>query len=417
MSPTPISPSRKTRTISIAVDVALVLLVVAAPIVATLVVPPSGPASSAANLPPPDYDLILNACLPIESDEFLQECILANLYPMLETHGVQASFDALQELANRNDRVFKRDHPLAHSLGREAFLRLGDAPSILAQCPYTMASGCFHGVQEAFLSTRTGELSGDDVRNICAKTNAVRGTYGYFQCLHGLGHGINMFYDHDLWTAITACDHFPDTWSRESCYGGVFMENIVSFQVWSGLGVGEGVLHNHDDEEGEVHHGWLYADDPHYPCNKAEEKHMSACYGLQTTAFLTLNGYNVEAAFEICDDTDPDWIWACYNSMGRDISSISNRVPSAMLAACYDGNDSYDEWCVYGGVRDLVNTAGKTDPGWPMCKMAQERYKARCYQGIGEMMVAMYSDKLARWDECMKAESDYRDDCRWGAGV
>ena len=49
-----------------------------------------------------------------------------------------------------------------------------------------------------------------------------------FQCVHGMGHGFQMMYAGDLPRALGSCDQLADPWDRESCYGGVFMENIVN---------------------------------------------------------------------------------------------------------------------------------------------------------------------------------------------
>ncbi len=401
---------------TIGIDVALLLVAVAAPVWALSVVPPATPQPAATAEPLPDIDLLILACSAVD-EEWRMDCYLSTLYPLIDSHGVAEAFQALQTIADRNEWAFKKDHPMAHSLGREAFERLGNAPDVLVDCPYGMASGCFHGTLEAFLSSRTTNLTGDEVREICSKVGDVRGPFGHFQCLHGLGHGLTMFSDHDLLAALTFCDELPDWWTRESCYGGVFMENIVSYQVWSGLGVGEGILHNHDDEDGEVHHGWIYANDPQYPCNVVEDKYKGSCYNLQTTAFLTLNNYVISRGFELCDQADPDWIHMCYLSMGRDISSISNRVASASRDNCGQGNESWRAWCIVGVVKDFINSSGITSPGLEFCKIVLEADKPMCYKAIGEILITLMPDKGARWTECGLSETAFTSDCRTGAAI
>lgn len=405
--------SQRARAWSALVDVALLLLVVAIPAAAIQALPT---ATAPAAKPLPDLQLIINACSPVD-EEFKMECVLASLYPLLDTHGVAPAFAALQELANRSVWILKKDHPLAHSLGREAYIRLGNAPDVLAECPYGMASGCFHGVLEAYLAGQSGNLTPEQVAGICKQVDEVRGPFGYFQCLHGLGHGLTMFLDHDLMAALSHCDYLPDWWTRESCYGGAFMENIVSFQVWSGLGVGEGILHNHDDEEGETHHGWIYASNPWYPCADVEEKYKGACYNIHTTAFLTLNGYDVENAFRLCDQVEANWIHMCYLSMGRDISSIANRDAYGSNAQCWRGNATWREWCIVGVVKDFINSAGYSSPGFAFCKIVDAADKPLCYKAIGEILVTMIPDKGQRWTECGLSEADYIDDCRNGAWI
>ncbi len=49
-----------------------------------------------------------------------------------------------------------------------------------------------------------------------------------FQCVHGIGHGLTMFYAHNSAAGVGGCDLLREHWDRESCYGGAFMENIVN---------------------------------------------------------------------------------------------------------------------------------------------------------------------------------------------
>jgi hypothetical protein len=309
------------------------------------------------------------------------------------------------------------DHPMAHALGREAFERAGDAPAVLVECPYGLASGCFHGTLEAYLASRSTELTGQDIRDLCQRVANERGSFGHFQCLHGLGHGVMIFSDHEIQPALDLCDELGDWWSRESCYGGVFMENIVSYQVWSGLGIGEGVLHNHGDAEGELHHGWIYAHDPQYPCNVVDEKYKGACYTLQTTAFLTLNYYQVSRGFALCDQAEPDWIYMCYLSMGRDISSMVARNGAWARDQCLAGNPSWVSWCIVGVVKDFINSAGTIEPGLAFCDIVSSEHKPPCYRAMGEMLLTLAPTKAARWEACGAAPGEYATDCRAGAAI
>jgi hypothetical protein len=409
------APRKRVWAITLLVDLTFLIVAIGAPVWAFTTVQPGVPEESTAG-PLPDPDLLIGACAPVVED-WRMDCYLSAIFPVLDSHGVAEAFALLQELANRNPWVLGKDHPMAHSLGREAFKRIGDAGDVLVECPYGMASGCFHGTLEAFLSSRTGNLTGADVATLCLPVDEARGPFGYFQCLHGLGHGVTMFSDHDMQASLELCDALPDWWTRESCYGGVFMENIVSYQVWSGLGVGEGILHNHDDEEGEAHHGWIYADDPQYPCNVVADKYLGSCYNLQTTAFLTLNGYDVRRAFTLCGEARADWIHMCYLSMGRDISSISQRVAAQARDQCGLGDPAYREWCIVGVVKDFINSSGRTQPGLEFCAIVLDADKPMCYKATGEILITLMPDKADRWNECALAEEDFIDDCRAGAAI
>src|SRR5690606_20446047 len=89
-----------------------------------------------------------------------------------------------------------------------------------------------HGViQSYFVDHAARHGSHLDVATVDGLCAAQRGDEGeqwlLFQCAHGMGHGLLMLAGYHLPTALEWCDLVSDPWERESCYGGVFMENIV----------------------------------------------------------------------------------------------------------------------------------------------------------------------------------------------
>src|SRR5690606_27389891 len=61
-------------------------------------------------------------------------------------------------------------------------------------------------------------------------------------------------------------------------------------------------------------------EDPHYPCTIVGEQYLAACYGMQTTVMLHLNGQNFEAAAKTCDGAPSTVRRVCHQSLGRDAS-------------------------------------------------------------------------------------------------
>ena len=97
-------------------------------------------------------------------------------------------------------------------------------------CRDDWQSGCYHGVLEAyFLSQPT--VGQAQVAAVCnGQIKADEKLILKFQCVHGLGHGLMMYLDHNLPKALQYCDYQAADWDRQSCYGGVFMENIIYAQ-------------------------------------------------------------------------------------------------------------------------------------------------------------------------------------------
>src|SRR6266550_1164908 len=144
--------------------------------------------------------------------------------------------DVLQliERFEAEDPEFRRDcHPVVHAIGRETFRLKGNIHDSFSACDQTCHSGCYHGSVERF-------LRGDDIYSesykhpsqaelkqkataACDSNTPLRLRY---QCLHGLGHAILFFAAYQLQSSLEVCDALGDDWSRSSCYGGVFMENV-----------------------------------------------------------------------------------------------------------------------------------------------------------------------------------------------
>src|SRR4029434_736957 len=100
-------------------------------------------------------------------------------------------------------------------------------------CANPCLSVFYHGAVERF-------LRGDDIYSesykhpsqaelkqkataACDSNTPLRLRY---QCLHGLRHAILFFAAYQLQSSLEVCDALGDDWSRSSCYGGVFMENV-----------------------------------------------------------------------------------------------------------------------------------------------------------------------------------------------
>ena len=94
------------------------------------------------------------------------------------------------------------------------------------------------------------------------------------------------------------CDSLAEEWSRNSCYGGVFMENVF----------------NATPETRD-----LSPTDYHYPCDKLTTKYRGECYVMQTSR-MTEMGLGTEAIFKECEKAG-EFGEQCMLSIGRDLSN------------------------------------------------------------------------------------------------
>jgi hypothetical protein len=229
-------------------------------------------------------------------------------------------------------------HPLTHVIGRAAAQKYSNVGEAYIKGDHFCWSGYYHGVMEGILYETTPEKLPDTINAIC---NNIPGkavySFDYYNCVHGLGHGVMYITDNELFDALVLCDHLEGSWEQESCYGGAFMENvIVDFE-------------NHFTK-------YLKPDEPLYPCTAVPEKNKHACYLMQTSYVLKQNGYNFVDAFAQCSAVEDRHQDTCYQSVGRDASGSTVSDIARTKAYCLLGkNERQQTGCVVGAVKDFIS--------------------------------------------------------------
>ena len=171
----------------------------------------------------------LDACRAQPFDAKMQ-CYQRYLETVLQAEGTEQALTVLEQVTAQDPEALREAHPLVHHVGQRSFARYGTAPLALSHCRDVFWSGCYHGVLQAFLSSLP-TVEQQHILPLCPTSETVS-TYSFqrYNCLHGLGHGLIIQFRYDLLKSLAFCDALPGSWDRESCYGGVFMENIVTFQ-------------------------------------------------------------------------------------------------------------------------------------------------------------------------------------------
>ena len=335
---------------------------------------------------------------------------LAPLLEIMRQSGTGQALTHLEELASQDETIRSQAHGLVHSLGRLSLAHYGNLMEAFGQCRETFASGCYHGVLEAHLASQP-RLEPQTIAGLCSKTvPADSTTILKFQCVHGLGHGLVAHFDADIFKALRFCDALTTDWDRSSCYGGVFMENVMVEwnQRFEAPSAGGGHVHY-------TRQSMLKQEDPLYPCNSVAEKYRRECYFLQSSAISMFNDNDFEATFQACDTAPEKYIATCYQSTGRDISGHTLRTGEKAVDLCMLGNDRYEGYCIVGVVREMINFSWRPDDGFAFCTLVPDTSKALCYKGIGEHVDSLFVDKAQKLAECSKAPEAYRAACEGGA--
>ena len=285
-------------------------------------------------------------------------------------------------------------HPVMHAIGRETFQRHPNVSDSFQLCDQTCHSGCYHGAMERFLrgdmaaSDEAGHISEDELK---AKTVSAcdtnQPTRFRFQCLHGLGHALVFFLDYKLERALGTCDLLQDQWSRSSCYGGAFMENVFS-----------ATPQKRD----------LSATDYHYPCSKLASKYKSDCYVMQTTR-MTEMGLSTERLFEECKKAglpaEPgEYKLQCMQSIGRDFSNDARvREPEFTSKRCEMVSGEDRNACIRGVIYALMDNTWDGKYAFPFCNsFSGQEDTSYCFKNSANYL----KNVLAR------SNNDLRADCK-----
>ena len=359
-----------------------------------------------------------------------QDCYEGRLLDELAETGTAAALGMLEWLAAADRDVRAQSHVLTHAIGISAYAPGDVFTDVFEECTELFQSGCYHGVVQAYFIAM-GEPNAEMVAGLCAPYEAdPADRWVLFQCLHGLGHGLTMYYGHHLLMALEGCDLLTTGWNRNSCYGGAFMENVVNAtaphhpaaELVSAGTAAEGAPGEageaSDHGAGAHVHGAmamadgvepfepLRADDPHYPCSILDEKYLTSCYQMQTSAMLWHNDGDIAAAAAACVDAPDAWRNHCFVSLGRDISGRTLQDEDDARRECRKSPEEYREWCYVGAVRNFVDVTATTDAGFSFCRALEDSAKPRCHEAMGEAVYSLYADEAARRDACEASETE-----------
>ena len=281
---------------------------------------------------------------------------------VMRTEGADVAVAEISALSETDDFVARDCHQVVHDLGNDAAEHYGDVGIALTYEGSACWSGYYHGVVEYAISQFQGTALFEEMPNICTTAAEREYSFTHYNCVHGLGHGVMLNLDGDLFGSIPYCETLPDRWELSSCVGGAIMENVVSAQ--------QGIQTD------------LRTDDLIYPCNVIGEDYVDECFAMQTSWMLYNLGYedeNFAEAFAICDTVQEDMVDNCYRSMGRDISGSSLLEVSRVVRLCSLGDPAYQEECFVGASLNAVYNDHGTAMATALCEAIPARMQDACY--------------------------------------
>jgi hypothetical protein len=296
----------------------------------------------------------LAAC---KSDETFG-CYQRGFRAIVDAQNPGVALDDLDVLYKSDAYVRRTCHPLAHAIGHLAYAKYKSVTVAEQYARETCWSGYHHGLMESYISQFDDTQLRAKMNGICKQDPSHPYSLAYYNCWHGLGHGLTIRFTQDIFHALRFCNVITHSWERQSCYSGVFMQNIVA----NGSG-----MHRAVD---------LKPSDPIYPCDAVSEQEKPSCYLLPV-------------AFRICNRVETRYVGTCYRSMGRDISGAALLDPGKVVSQCAMGASAHRAECIAGAAANAVfdrHARGKADA---LCRLAEPADRAACRKATNDAVATL----------------------------
>lgn len=304
-----------------------------------------------------------------------------------------ATFVELISMYNQTQQNF-RCHSIAHHLGEWVYGHTQNLEESMQYAdPLSCGGGIYHGIFENYFSIH--QFEGVDpeqveIKHLCDDLGE-RYSLDMAHCLHGLGHGLLILYNYDVFNAVKRCGDFDLNVKRSSCANGIFMQHVLNYYE-----TGEGTF-----DENELL----------FPCNKIAPNFASTCYIWQGPYILKQHEFEVYSSFEECDRINPEFIKYCYYGIGMELEVDAGGKMEKALQFCQAGKiDSYHKYCLKGML--MTTSMIYLSNGFSFCTLIPEQFKVDCYEGLGFWISLRHDHDEAREKDCLRAEnSQYFEVC------
>jgi len=332
---------------------------------------------------------IFNSC---EYDMHCTVELLSDISREKEKPIVMTTFVELLSLYHEK-QVNARCHSIAHHLGEWAYGYTKNLEESFQYAdPLSCGGGIYHGIFENYFSVLNFEGVVPDqveVKNLCSKLEENFYSLDMTHCLHGLGHGLLLLYDYDVFNAVQRCEDFNTNQEQNSCANGVFMQNV---------------LKNYETGEGRFD-----KNDILFPCNEIITRFAPSCYIWQGAYILKQRDFEVYSSFRECDKIKQDFIKYCYYGIGAELETDAAGKMELALRYCQAGNLSYHKFCFRGMA--MKTSFVYLDNGFGFCGLVPEQFKEDCYDGLGYWIKLRHENIEEREKECSRAENTYFEVC------
>ncbi len=374
-------------------------------------------------------------CQPLAT-EARSLCYEDYFLSLADSHRVRLALGALERLGDSQKEVEGGGHGYTHVIGIRAWKPGDDVGEVFRSCTSLYQSGCFHGVIQSYL-TATGEVDSARTAAMCDEI-APYGTDNFlrFQCLHGIGHGLEMAWNWDLPRALGGCDWLASEWDRRSCYGGAIMENAVA-SAPGGHHTAARALENTGDDHGAASAGAMDHSHPGadgamamepiafkmrdstdalYPCNALDERYQPSCFLGHGGILLGHSGYDWGKAATECDRLADYNRMLCYTSLGTNAAGNTVLDTRRSIELCNEGHPDWRRWCFVGVVKNFIDVSADPQDGIDFCNaMEAGDNRMGCFEAVGEQLTVLHFGDTETRSAICAVTGDGEGRCRTGA--
>jgi mono/diheme cytochrome c family protein len=313
--------------------------------------------------------------------------------------GPAVALQRVEEMQQVDPAIRVGCHPIAHMIGAGGLRHFdGDVGKAFVAGSATCGAGYFHGLLQWKLAGLEEDEVGPAARTACDEDEIRANAFNYYQCVHGLGHGLMLYTGLELPIALRLCHQLETDFDQVSCSGGVFMENLSSS---FGLKT-----------------RWLKDSNLLYPCDNDKlvvEQDKLYCYLLVSSRILPAVGWDWKKAADWCRRSEPNFVDICFQSYGRDASGSATQQAEGIRRNCGQAGSGEGE-CIYGAARDVINNNARDLEASKLCKIVKAKFRSRCFFGIGTILGTQQADEAGRREACsMFATGRDLADCMEGA--
>ena len=206
---------------------------------------------------------------------------------------------------------------------------------------------------ESYISQFDDKQLRTRMNGICKQDATHPYSLAYYNCWHGLGHGLTIRFTQDIFHALRFCNVIRHSWERQSCYSGVFMQNIVA----NGSG-----MHRAID---------LKPSDPIYPCDAVTEQQKPSCYLMQTSYVLQVKNWNLPVAFRICDRVEAATWARATAAWGATSRARRCSIPARSSRSAAMGAAAHRAECIAGAAANAVYDRHGRAMADALCRLAE----------------------------------------------